>query len=110
MKRRIAAGTAALVLLAATASPAYADRGSPGSTFPEQASGAYLSESSPPATANVSSRVAVGGSIRSSVPLESPSMSDLSNGLACCRASRRCPRLPPFSVKRGPGRDLVLAR
>jgi hypothetical protein len=36
MKRRLIAGAAALALFAATASPASADRGSPGSTFPEQ--------------------------------------------------------------------------
>jgi hypothetical protein len=36
MKRRIAAAAAALALFAVTASPAFADRGSPGSTYPEQ--------------------------------------------------------------------------
>ena len=36
MKRRLAAGVAALALFATAASPAFADRGSPGSTFPEQ--------------------------------------------------------------------------
>lgn len=36
MKRRLIAGAAALALFAATASPAFADRGSPGSTFPEK--------------------------------------------------------------------------
>jgi hypothetical protein len=36
MKRRLIAGAAAVALVAATASPALADRGSPGSTFPEQ--------------------------------------------------------------------------
>ena len=36
MKRRIAAAAAALALFAVTASPAFADQGSPGSTFPEQ--------------------------------------------------------------------------
>jgi hypothetical protein len=36
MKRRLVAGAAALALFAVTASPAFADRGSPGSTFPEQ--------------------------------------------------------------------------
>lgn len=36
MKRRMIAGVAALALFAAAASPASADRGSPGSTFPEQ--------------------------------------------------------------------------
>jgi hypothetical protein len=36
MKRRLVAGAAALALFAATASPALADQGSPGSTFPEQ--------------------------------------------------------------------------
>jgi hypothetical protein len=36
MKRRVVAGAAALALFAATASPAFADQGSPGSTFPEQ--------------------------------------------------------------------------
>jgi hypothetical protein len=36
MKRRLIAGAAALALFAAAASPASADRGSPGSTFPEQ--------------------------------------------------------------------------
>jgi hypothetical protein len=36
MKRRLVAGAAALALFAATASPAFADQGAPGSTFPEQ--------------------------------------------------------------------------
>jgi hypothetical protein len=36
MKRRLIAGAAALALFAAAAAPASADRGSPGSTFPEQ--------------------------------------------------------------------------
>jgi hypothetical protein len=36
MKRRLVAGAAALALFATTASPAFADRGAPGSTFPEQ--------------------------------------------------------------------------
>jgi hypothetical protein len=36
MKQRMVAAAAALVLFAATASPAFADRGAPGSTFPEQ--------------------------------------------------------------------------
>jgi hypothetical protein len=36
MKRRLVAGAAALALFATAASPAFADRGSPGSTFPEQ--------------------------------------------------------------------------
>jgi len=36
MKRRLAAGAAALALFAAAASPALADQGSPGTTFPEQ--------------------------------------------------------------------------
>ena len=36
MRRRLIAGAAALMLFAAAAAPASADRGSPGSTFPEQ--------------------------------------------------------------------------
>ena len=36
MKRRLAAGAAALALFATAASPALADQGSPGTTFPEQ--------------------------------------------------------------------------
>jgi hypothetical protein len=36
MKRRLVAGAAALALFATAASPAFADQGSPGSTFPEQ--------------------------------------------------------------------------
>ena len=36
MKRRLIAGAAALALFAAVASPAAADQGPPGSTFPEQ--------------------------------------------------------------------------
>jgi hypothetical protein len=36
MKRRLAAGAAALALFATAASPAFADAGDPGSTFPEQ--------------------------------------------------------------------------
>jgi len=36
MKRRLVAGAAPLALFAAVASPASADRGSPGSTYPEQ--------------------------------------------------------------------------
>jgi len=36
MKRRLIAGVAALALFAAVASPAAADQGPPGSTFPEQ--------------------------------------------------------------------------
>ena len=36
MKRRLVAGAAAMALFAAAAAPASADRGSPGSTFPEQ--------------------------------------------------------------------------
>jgi hypothetical protein len=36
MKRRLIAGAAALALFATAASPAFADQGSPGSTFPEQ--------------------------------------------------------------------------
>jgi hypothetical protein len=36
MKKRLIAGAAALALFATAASPAFADRGSPGSTFPEQ--------------------------------------------------------------------------
>jgi hypothetical protein len=36
MKRRIVAAAAALALFATTACPAFADRGAPGSTFPEQ--------------------------------------------------------------------------
>jgi hypothetical protein len=36
MKRRLVAGVAALALFATAASPAFADRGSPGSTYPEQ--------------------------------------------------------------------------
>jgi hypothetical protein len=36
MKRRLIAGAAALALFATTASPAFADQGAPGSTFPDQ--------------------------------------------------------------------------
>jgi hypothetical protein len=36
MKRRLLAGAAALALLVTAASPAFADQGAPGSTFPEQ--------------------------------------------------------------------------
>ena len=36
MKRRLVAGAAAIALFAAAAAPASADRGSPGSTFPDQ--------------------------------------------------------------------------
>jgi hypothetical protein len=36
MRRRLLAGVATLALMAAAAAPASADRGSPGSTFPEQ--------------------------------------------------------------------------
>jgi hypothetical protein len=36
MKRRLVAGAAALALFATAASPAFADQGSPGSTYPEQ--------------------------------------------------------------------------
>jgi hypothetical protein len=36
MKRRLAAGAAALALFATAASPAFADQGAPGTTYPEQ--------------------------------------------------------------------------
>lgn len=36
MKRRLIAAVAALALCAASAAPAFADAGAPGSTFPEQ--------------------------------------------------------------------------
>jgi hypothetical protein len=39
MKRRLIAGAATLAVVAAAAAPASADRGSPGSTFPEAPGG-----------------------------------------------------------------------
>jgi hypothetical protein len=52
MKRRLIAGATALALFAAMTAPASADRGSPGSTFPEQP-GANVATGCAAVTANV---------------------------------------------------------
>ena len=57
MKRRLIAGVAALALFAAVASPASADRGSPGSTFPE-APGSHVSNGCNSIAANAGNGVA----------------------------------------------------